>query len=247
MTEATPLWEQVLADLRSRLEAGEFDDRFPTDRELVSRYGVSRHTVRQAVRSLQDAGVVVRHRGVGSYRATTAFEQPLGTLYSLFRSIESGGAEQTSVVLQQGIGHDEQAATRLDLTASEELFHLERIRLADGEPLALDRVWLPLRIARPLLDTHFARTSVYDELAATKGIRPEQGFERIRPVVPDPGVAVQLDLDPGSAAFEIERTTEWNGRPLEWRVTVIRGDRYAFTVDWDPLHPSNRPELRPAP
>ncbi|HTQ92614.1 MAG TPA: GntR family transcriptional regulator, partial [Streptosporangiaceae bacterium] len=59
---ALPLWAQVLGDLRRRLARGEFRLRFPGDNELTEHYGVSRHTVREAVRRLQDEGVLVRGR-----------------------------------------------------------------------------------------------------------------------------------------------------------------------------------------
>lgn len=232
-----PLWAQVLDDLRRRLTAGDFDERFPTDRELVADYGVSRHTVREAVRRLQQEGVVTRRRGKGSFVADAEFEQPLGTMYSLFRSIEEQGVPQTSVVLAQEARTDAEAADVLDLDRDTPLFYLERIRLAADEPLALDRAWLPLQVTRPLLEVNFTRTALYDELRGTCGVGPESGVERIRPVIPARAEAVKLGLDPGEPAFEIDRRTTCDGRPLEWRITLVRGDRYAFRVDWDsPRH-----------
>ncbi len=234
-----PLWEQVLDDLRRRLSAGEFEERFPTDRELVTDYGVSRHTVREAVRHLQQEGVITRRRGKGSFVADPEFEQPLGTLYSLFRFIEEQGVAQTSVVLAQETVIDADAAGILGMAAESPLFYLERIRLADDEPLALDRAWLPLEVAKPLLEVNFTRTALYDELRAQCGVGPESGTERIRPVVPERTEAVKLGLDPGAPAFEIDRRTLCRGRPLEWRITLVRGDRYAFRVNWD--SPGHRP------
>ena len=57
-SDPLPLWAQVLGDLTVRLDAGEFDEHFPTDQELVQAYDVSRQTVRDAVRRLSDAGRV---------------------------------------------------------------------------------------------------------------------------------------------------------------------------------------------
>lgn len=97
-TGASPLWAQVLADLRKRLTAGEFAERFPADSELVDQYKVSRHTVREAVRRLQGEGLLERRRGQGSFVVGRPIEQSMGTMYSLFRSIEETGAVQESVV-----------------------------------------------------------------------------------------------------------------------------------------------------
>lgn len=231
-SSAMPLWAQLLRDLRARLADGEFSTRFPTDQELVEEYGVSRHTVREAVRRIQAEGILDRRRGRGTYVRTPNFEQPLGTLYSLFRSIEAAGMEQTSVVLCCESRAEPEIAEHLDVPADAELFYLERLRLAGEEPLAVDRAWLPLPLARPLLAADFARTALYDELATLCGVAPETGSEVIRPIIPEPGDREQLGLDAGQAAFLILRKTSARGKALEWRESVVRGDVYSFRVDW---------------
>lgn len=227
-----PLWAQVLTHLRDRIAAGEFPGRFPTDHELVDDYGVSRHTIREAVRRIQAEGILDRRRGRGTF-VTRGFEQPLGSIYSLFRSIEAKGVEQTSVVLVQGARTDPEVAARLDLPDDTEFFHLERIRLAGTEALAIDRVWVPLDLAKPLLDADFTKTALYNELRDRCGLVPESGSETIRAVVPTPPEREELGLDEGVAAFVIERRTMHGGRPLEWRETLVRGDDYRFVTDWN--------------
>ena len=227
------LWEQVQRDLEARLATGEFEDRFPTDRELMDRYDVSRHTVREAVRRLQDAGLVTRTRGRGSFRTPGALEQPLGAIYSLYRSVEGAGLDQTSVVLRQEITGDEEAAAVLGLRPDADLFHLERIRLADNQPLALDSVWIPAKIGAPLLEVNFAHTSLYDEMKQQCGVVPERGSEQITPVVLYRPASLHLGLREGSPAFRIDRRTSAGGRPLEWRITTIAGDRFAYRATWD--------------
>ena len=123
-----PLWAQLEADLKHRLEAGEFSERFPTDQELVDEYEVSRHTVREAIRHLNRNGILRRERGRGTVVNQQQFEQPLGALYSLFDSIESSGAEQRSDVLQQVTTTDADVADRLGLATDAPLFLLERVR-----------------------------------------------------------------------------------------------------------------------
>ncbi len=127
-----PLWAQVLADLRRRLDAGEFVDGFPTDVELTHHYEVSRHTAREAVRHLQDEGVISRERGRGTFVNAPTFEQATGAIYSLFRSIEERGLEQRSEVLDLSEATNADVAGRLELPAGEPLVRLERLRLAGG-------------------------------------------------------------------------------------------------------------------
>jgi len=227
-----PLWQRVLNDLRDRIDRGEFGGRFPTDHQLMATYDVSRHTVREAVRRLQAAGLVKRERGRGSFLVPDTHEQPLGTLYSLFRGIEDAGGTQRSVIVARERRRDADAAFALGMNPIDDLFYLERIRLADGDPLAHDRAWLPFERVRGLLDVDFTRTSLYEELARHTGCYPTSGTERIRPVVPDAAEARSLGIDPGQPALEIDRRTFVDGGPLEWRITVVRGDRYALRAEW---------------
>lgn len=233
MSGETPMWAEIDQDLRTRLARGEFDERFPTDRELVAEYDVSRHTIREAVRGLQEEGLITRNRGRGSFRTPESFAQPLGTIYSLFRSIEDSGVPQTSVVISQEERTDETAAKVLELPADSRLFYLERTRLAGGQPLAVDHVWLPMPLAAPLLEANFTRAALYEELRDRCGVVPEEGMEESRPVNVDRETAVRLGLSPGAPAFEIDRRTKADGKPLEWRISIVRGDRYAFKAEWN--------------
>jgi len=227
-----PLWAQLEAELRQALAAGLFDERFPTDLELTRRYGVSRHTVRDAVGRLQADGLLRRVRGRGTVVERPEFEQRLGALYSLFSSIEAAGVEQRSEVIDVGITRDADIAGRLELDVDADLFRLERIRFADDVPLAIDTAWLPAELAHPLLDTDFGHTALYDELQQRCGVRPDRGWERIAPIVPSPAERELLRAPADEAAFQVERVGQHGGRTIEWRVTLIRGDRYRFFADW---------------
>lgn len=222
-----PLWAQLLDDLRARFDAMEFEGSFPSELHLSEEYLVSRNTVREAVRRLRSEGVVVAGRGrrprIGS---SVAIEQPVGALYSLFRSVESAGIEQRSVVKTLAIESNPDAARKLGLRSTARLFHLQRVRLAGGEPLALDSVWLPADIGTPLLESDFSHTALYDELAARTGVRLTGGNECIHAVVPDGLQRSQLEIPPDIAALAIDRVGFAKERLVEWRQTVVRGDRF---------------------
>jgi GntR family transcriptional regulator len=241
-----PLWAQVLEDLRKRIADGEFVDRFPGDLELVARYGVSRHTAREAVRHLQAEGVLERRRGQGSFVTEPRIEQPVGTLYSLFRSIEEHGIIQESVVRYLEERYDEGAAAILGCPG-QTLVYLERLRLGDGKPIALDCSWLPMSLARPLLTTDFHHTALYEQLAEQCGVRLTSGWERIRPVLPDRTQRDLLQITARQPAFAIERMGLSGETPVEWRHSVVRGDRFSFVARWTSddiatrFEPSDRP------
>lgn len=228
-----PLWRQIHDDLRRRLDAGQFSSSFPGELALVEQYGVSRHTVREALRRLRAEGVVLAARGRAPRIAGPAvLEQPLGALYSLFASVEAAGQVQRSVVRALDVRTDPEVASRMGIDAAEPLLHLERLRLAGGEPLAVDRVWLPAQLAGPLLEADFTRTALYDELAARCGTRLSAGQERIRAVLPGRADRVALGIGSGVAAFSIERVGRTMERAVEWRHTLVRGDRFAFSAEF---------------
>jgi GntR family transcriptional regulator len=232
-TGATPLWQQLQHDLMARVRAGEFSEQFPGELALVSEYGVSRQTVRQALRQLRADGVVVAERGRQPRIAPPPeISQPIGALYSLFASVEAAGLAQNSIVRTFDIRADAIIAERLDLEASTPLVYLERLRFAGEEPLALDRVWLPAALARPLLTADFSHTSLYAELSRRTGIRLDHGQEQVHAVVPTPAERTQLNCPQGVAAFSINRLGHASGMPVEWRHTLVRGDRFALTAEF---------------
>ncbi len=238
-----PLWQRLQADLRARVDAGEFVAQFPGEHALTEQYGVSRHTVREALRGLRADGLVTAARGRQPRLADPArFTQLLGAASSLFSSVEQGGVRQTSVVRRLEVLRDGTVAARLGLEESSPLVHLERLRLAGDEPLALDRAWLPLELAEPLLAADFTHTSLYDELAARCGVRPTGSTEQVRAVVPNGHERRLLGLDARTALLAIDRTACHRGRPIEWRRTLVRGDRFALTASFpSPTRPAPEP------
>ncbi len=233
-TSPMPLWAQLHQDLVRRLAAGAFEAGFPGELELVATYDVSRHTVREAVRRLRQSGLVDSSRGRGSRVRREPIEQPLGGLYSLYREVEARGMVQRSAVLAQRKEQCPDAAANLGLDADTAFFHLERVRYADDVPLAHDRVWLPATDAAALLDADFTRAALYDELAARTGLRLTHGEERIGAVVPTPAQRSLLAVPRGVACFAVERTGRVGTRPVEFRRTLVRGDRWSVVATWSP-------------
>lgn len=229
-----PLWAQVLDDLRDRLDAGEFVDAFPTDVALIQHYDVSRHTVREAVRRLQDEGVVSRERGRGTFVRTASIEQATGAIYSLFRSIEAQGLEQRSDVLDLSEVTDAGVAARFGVAGRTRLIRLERVRLADGVALAHDTAWLPASIAGPLLAVDFTHTALYDELQRRCSVRPTSGTERISTELPPKAERDLLGIAAKQPVFRIQRTSHAGDTMVEWRETLVRGDRFSFVAEWSP-------------
>jgi GntR family transcriptional regulator len=228
-----PLWAQLHDDLRRRSVAGEFAEAFPPEMDLVAQYEVSRNTVREAMRRLRSDGLVVAGRGRRPRLVEeTEIVQPLGALYSLFASVEASGLEQRSVVRALEVRTDADAAGHLGRPRPQPLLYLERLRLAGGEPLALDRVWVPAELGAPLLDVDFAHTGFYDEFLDRAGIALSGGREQIRAVVPSEADRSLLGLSDHGAALALDRLGCAKGEPVEWRHTLVRGDRFSVIAEF---------------
>lgn len=227
-----PLWAQVRDDVARRIDAGGFAEGFPGEHALREQYGVSRQTIRMALRSLRETGVISAARGRDPKLLRPQIEQPLGTLYSLFASVEQTGMTQESIVLNLDERRDAIVAAQLGLEEEAPLVFLHRVRLADGEPLALDRVWLPAAVARPLLEADFRHTGLYAELTKCCGVKPSGGSEEIDAITLLPPQANTLQTAPGSPAFSIQRVSFFQDSPVEWRTTIVRADRFRIRTNF---------------
>ena len=128
---------------------------------------------------------------------------------------------------------DAEAATVLGLAADEPLIFLERVRLLDDEPIAVDCSWLPASFARPLLEVDFARTSLYGELRVPLRRQPvpRLGAHRAEAAPPMSSASCSGSVPTWSCS----RSSGWpsdDRRALEWRHSVVRGDRYSFVARW---------------
>ncbi len=238
-TDPLPLWAQVSDDLRRRISSGAFEQGLPGEHDLTEQYGVSRHTIREALRVLRLEGLLKSERGRGTTVAETKLSQNLGTLYSLFNTIQDQGVSHTSTVKRLAITVNPTVAQELNVAPTSEFVVIERIRFAGGEPLAYDTAWLLADIARPLLEADFGHASIYGELRSRCGIEMDSGRERICAQVASRHVGADLGLVPGSPVFALERIGASGNHPIEWRETFIRGDRFTLEVDFsDTAHTS---------
>ncbi len=229
---SSSLWSQLHDDLVRRIQGLEFPDTFPGEIELMESYGVSRHTVREALGSLRREGIIKSSRGRSSVVDPGVIAQDLGAMYSLFHELENRGIEQRSEVRVVELRRDDVVADRLQLPAGASVVYIERLRLADDEPLAWDCAWLDPELAAPLLDVDLTHAALYDEWHRVSGVRLSGGRETIRAVVPTPGQRDLLGMAADEAALMIERMGLSGERPVEFRRTLVRGSRFSLTATW---------------
>ena len=203
-------------------------ERLGAERELAARLGVSRSTLRAVLDSLEEAGVVhrVRGRSGGIFVSQRRVERDLSSLTGLPAYLRRQGFQPGARVLSTGIvAAGEETAAALALDEGELVLEVLRLRLADEQPVSLERARFPADRFPGLLDRSLAG-SIYDLLEADYGLRVGEAEERIEVVGATTADARTLEMRPGAPLISIVRTA-WTaeGRPFEHSRDLFRADR----------------------
>jgi GntR family transcriptional regulator len=228
--EGTPLYLQLARSLREHISSGGIDpgSALPSERDLSEMAGLSRVTVRKGIEQLIDEGVLVRKQGSGTFVARR-IEAPGAKLSSFSDDTRSRGEDPGVVWIYRSYAQPtEEEATALDVSPTAKVARLGRVRLAGGEPLAIEHAVIPATFM-PDLDS--LGDSLYQALEA-HGYRPTSGTQRVRASLATPTEAGILCVKQNSEVLRIERLTRIpDGRVVEFTRSVYRGDRYEFVTE----------------
>ncbi|MEP3347392.1 MAG: GntR family transcriptional regulator [Litoreibacter sp.] len=231
--DAGPRYLQLRQRLHDGVDEGilKAGSSLPPEREIASITELSRVTVRKAIQSLADDGIIVQKHGSGSFVAsdTLQFEQSLSRLTSFSEDMSRRGLDSTSVWLERGVfmpSPDEVLALALSPDAS--VSRIARLRMADGKPMAIERASLSTEmLPNPVL----VEKSLYDVLDAN-GLRPVRALQKISAFNLETADAELLDVNIGEAGLRIERTSYLaDGRIVEFTQSIYRGDAYNFVAE----------------
>ena len=227
--DATPKYYAISRHLTALIaDLGEGDP-VPTERDLASRFGVSRTTARQAIADLLVAGRL-RRQGRGTVVAGPKLTQPLG-LGSYTDGLRRAGRRPGRALVGMRTGPvDPSTAAVLGLDADDPVIALERVLLADDEPVGLEETMLPAARFPDLVHDFDPSTSLYAYLAGI-GTVFARASEQIETVLADPREADLLDVNPATPMLLLHRTShDAQGRPVERVRSLFRGDRVSFTA-----------------
>lgn len=228
-----PLWAQLARVLRDAIVRGEYLESLPSEYELRERFGVSRATIREAIRSLKEEGLLHSRRGSGTYiSGAHSLERIRNTSYSLAREISALGLEETSKVLKLEVVTDAVAASALSLPPESEVLLIARIRLGSNVPMALDHSWLRLPEAGGLLHANLSRGSLYENLLEHCNVLMRGGVDRFKAGVVGDEESELLALEPGTAVIVAERFAHSGDTPLEYRRTTLAANRLTLSASW---------------
>ena len=237
-TSPVPLYFQLAQHYEAAIRSGalKVGSRLDNEVQLAERLGMSRPTVRAAFLYLSNKGLVVRKRGAGTLVAKESIDRDV-ELTSLYDDLAAAGRAPATKVIRVEVTHaSDKVAAALQLPERALVMSLERIRLADGEPMALMHNYLPAGLVQ--LNVEMLEQHGLYELLRASGIGLYSATQRMGAKNASTAEARTLDETRGTALLTMERIAyDQSGRPVEFARHLYRASRYAFTTSFP------RPEL----
>lgn len=231
------IWGSIAATLREEIAAGQYraGDRLPTEAQLSARFGVNRHTVRQALAALADEGLLHARRGAGVFVTGRPIDYPIGRRVRFHRNLLAAGQTPERRILHletRAASRDEAEALLLAVGAP---VHLrEGLSLADGEPIAVFRSVFPTEGLPGLFEALRDKPSVTEALAQV-GVRDiTRASTRLTAVRATPTQALHLRLRDGAPLLHsVAVNVAPDGRPVEYGQAWFAGERVTLSVTPD--------------
>jgi GntR family transcriptional regulator len=200
----------------------------PPERDLAARLGVSRPTVRAAIEDLTRLGLLVRQQGRGTFTSPRKITQELSGKNTAAFAVPPAEGDWTSRVLSFRIAPaGAPRATRLKVSPADPVLRVVRLRLVDGEPMAIERIDLPAEVVPGLGPEDLERGNFYQLLRERYAVVVSDAIQSIEPTVANPDQADLLDVPVYAPVLLIERTTrDVDGLIVEYARSIYRGDRY---------------------
>lgn len=230
-----PIYYQLLQYMKRQIKNGIWkeNDVIPSERELCEQFSISRMTVRQAVDALKNEGLVYTQRGVGTFIGKSKLDQGLSKLSSFTEDMQQRGMKAGSKTLQLKMEQaPEEVADFLGIANGDKVIVLKRLRLANGEPMALEEAYLVYDLAPTLLECYHDGDSLYETLDKKCGIRILKAHQTIEIDRCDKKTAKLLCISHNDPVFKIRRIGKIEkNRPIEFVRSLYRADKYVFTVN----------------
>ena len=229
----TPLYVQLMEELETSIRNGVYKpgDKIMTKAEMAKEYGVSLITVRKAVGSLMEKGLVVRKQGKGTFVTKPKYSRNMKKLQSFTEMCEQMGVKPGAQVLENRlIMADKKVADRLGIEPGSNVVYISRLRLADGEPVQVEKSYFPLKYAF-LLEEDLNNGSMFEclkEKAGAKVASSEKMIELCRATAEE---AALMDVKKGDYLLFVKSTAyDENGEPMYAGIQLINGDRFSLYV-----------------
>lgn len=224
-----PLWHQAEMALKSLIEQGQWatGTQIPNEDRLGTMLGISRITLRHALRNLEEAGLLRREHGRGTFVRSATMVAGARGLTSFTGEMQTLGlAVGTRLLDAELIPATTEIADALDLQVGDMVLKLRRLRLGNNTPIGIQTAHLPASLVPGLYEDAYQIRSLYETLKTRYRITPVKAKEVYRVGLVAEADAELIQLPAGTAAFIVERITYDSGGPYEFTVSTMRADRY---------------------
>jgi GntR family transcriptional regulator len=229
-----PLHIQLADLIRNQVQRKELlpNNRLPSERELCDRYLISRITVRKALSTLAQEGLLHSAAGKGTFVTEPAFNEELRPLSSFSQDLQRRGLEAFSRVLEASIlPADDHLSSELNIPRGAEVVRMLRLRLANLLPIAVQLTHLPHHLCPGLLNIDFSDRSLYDVLRQQYHLSLTHSDTVIMAALAQPQEAALLELKRPAAVLISEQTTYLeSGAVIEITRSVFHADRYSLNT-----------------
>lgn len=230
--KAKPLYQIVVETILNQVNSGQLgpDERLPSESELCQIYSVGRNTIRRAISELVNDGVLRTVPGVGTFVVDTRLDKTAEYLFGFSQEMQFLGKKVTSRVLEATlIPADAFLSRRLQIQLGAEVVFLNRVRLMDEEPTAIERSYLPHELCPGILKYDFSVNSLYETLSTVYDKRPDHAEQVIEANLATAEVSELLGLTPPAVVFVFRRETRMaSGQVVEYVDSELRADHFRF-------------------
>ena len=204
----------------------------PSERDLIEHFDISRNTVRKAIDSLINDGLVYRVQGKGTFVATDKMQYGLFGLRSFSEEMRMRGLNPGGKVLDfTQLRPSPRISQALQLKEGQEVFRIERLRTADSEPMALHTSYIPRHLVPDLKQKNLKDRSLYTIYEEDYRLIIWRAERAIQPVIARDYEMEMLEIQPESPLLLVEGTTFLvEDQPVEYAKIVYRSDRFQFRI-----------------
>ena len=215
ITNSAPRHQQIAEHLRKEIHEGEFKpgDKLPSEKRLCDYFKVSRITVREALKTLENDGLIFKKQGLGAFVREEPKKPNLVQLTDFSEDMRRAGHKSSSKLISfKKVKADVNINAFLGIAPEKSLIKIERVRLADGKPVAFDYTWMPASYGQLLMEEDLTQKTIYQVLEEEYSIPIIAGRYTFTASNADEHVAKHLGIEVGSALLEIDRCSKTTGQ-----------------------------------
>ncbi len=230
-----PYYVQIKHILLDRIRNGEYPENslIPSESALATEFAVTRMTVRKALDELKRDGMITTERGKGSVVTQERIEQSLERFYRFGREVgDTGIAAASKIISKEVCRPPAEVTSRFANSQNKDFYKIIRVRFYKDLPVSLEYVFIPCSVAPGIIDQPIERMSIADLFEKHYGRIIEKATEYLTPRISDAFESELLEIKNHSPVFQTERITRSKaGEVIEFRRSVIRGDRVRFSAE----------------